>query len=742
MRVFDRPELKVQKDRRVCRATDSRIAKYSRRGLLISIVAFLLAIGIGGLRDVVPKLSLVLGLGLVLLTVLRGYYLFRFNSMYATGPHRWRSRYFTVSTLGALWWGLIVAAHAYFVGFSPETHFLWLYTVIFCSSVASVFAPYHRYPGIYITAAAGPAAVVGCLSGNLIGYIYGLSTLAFIWLLAHQGRRESENYWDRISAMQELKQRASTLAAAHRKSEAAVELTNEFISNVGQEFRSQLSDTLGALALLQDDSLTQRQEEWVKLARDASDTQLQLVDNVGLFTRVARKDIRLRHSQFNLVKKIQKTLNAAAEVAQQQGIEFNFLLDEDLPRAVVGDKQKTAHLLRNLTRSVITIAGQGEIWGQVRYNIGSDGEGLVELILEDDGKGEILPDESELFKAFTRVSTTQVNTGLGLSIAKGLAEAMGGYLQVNSGEDGNHYKIAIKYEVDHNQRAYFKPDPRLRGMRFSLIHQRGLYVNGMVQALTSLGADVETYSASREDGTLVLDSDPLVTPLLKGDVVLLAPALGDQAMLESALEKLSVIRLDFGEGGYLGIIGTPEHADQLEGFSQIPSLTAFFSKRPLNIVAFHDQVLEALFGESKKASRRVEREHESVMERIRRILLIEESHEHHEVTEEMLHSLGYQLQICENTESALAALSHKEYDLVLVDCQQNASNSAEIIEAVRQWQSVNDPTDHLPIVALTSTTDERFEGTCLAAGMDDYLTKPLTQADLKATLERWLGSVQ
>ncbi|MFC6979727.1 ATP-binding protein [Microbulbifer taiwanensis] len=425
MPIFDRPEIKVQKDRRVCRATDTRIAKYSRRGMLLSLCALLIAAAIGDLRIEAPRLLLVLGIGFVLLTLLRGYYVFRFSYLYSTGPHRWRQRYFLASTVGAAWWGLILYCHVWLLGFAPETQFLWLYTVIFCSSVTSVFAPYHRFLTWFIALPLMPAAVQAVLSGEIIGTIYGALTFAFVWLTAHQARRESENYWDRLTAMQELQQRASSLAAARKHSEAAVELTNEFVANIGQEFRSQLSDSLGALALLEAESLTERQREWVRLAKTAGSQQLKLVDNVGLFTRVARKDIRLRQGTFNLVKTIEKSFKFAARAAHRQRLEFNFQIDDNLPVMVTGDNRKTAQLIRNLVDSATVIAQVGELWGQVSFTPITSAEGQMTISLNDDGRGEILPDESELFGAFARLDTTQVTTGLGLSIAKGLAEAMG-----------------------------------------------------------------------------------------------------------------------------------------------------------------------------------------------------------------------------------------------------------------------------------------------------------------------------
>lgn len=733
MPLFDHPELKVQKDRRVCRNTDTRIAKYSRRGMLFSLVAFAVAVAIGELRTMSPKLVLVLAIGLVLLTLVRGYYVFRFQHLYATGPKRWRHRYFLASTLGAVWWGIILLSHVFLLGFSPATQFLWIYTVVFCASVASVFSPYHRFLTWFLAGSLVPAALQGFLTTDILGAIYGALTLAFVWLMAHQARRESENYWDRVAAMQALQQKASNLAAARKHSDAAVEVTNEFLANVGQEFRSQLTDTLGALALLEGDRLSDRQREWVHLAKNASNQQLKLVDNVGMFTRVARKDIHLRRTPFNLVRTMEKAFKFAAKAAQRQRLEFNFQISDDLPVMVTGDNRKTAQLIRNLVDSATVIAQSGELWGEASFEQLSTDEGQLTLKLVDSGGGEILPDESELFGAFSRMDTTQVTTGLGLNIAKGLAEAMGGYLQLHSSEDGNRYQAVIKFAIEPNQRIYLQPDRRLQDVEVLLLHQKGLFVSGISQILQSFGMEVT--SKNWDDGSTE-PMDHLMQAMDRGQLVVLAPAMGDGRMLSGVTQ---VITSTGSEPKKFPLLCMGGYGHKLE-FAPLAAAEpeAQYLARPVTRKEFHDAVVIRLFGGIKKTSRRLVCTNAEV-NRKRRLLLIEESRQHLGVTEEMLQALGYQVEVVAAVEDALSRLPDNNYDLLLVDCQQNTTHSAEIIEQLRHWESEFSPDDRLPIVALTSTTEEQFEGRCLAAGMDDYLTKPLSKDSLAETLERWLG---
>ena len=738
MPLFDHPELKVQKDRRVCRNTDTRIAKYSRRGMLFTLVAFAIGVAMGELRTLYPELVMVLGIGLVLLTLWRGYYVFRFDSIYATGPKRWRRRYFLASTLVAAWWGAILFAHVLLLGFTPVTQFLWLYTVVFCASVATVFSPYHRFLNWFLICSLVPAALEGFLTTDIIGAIYGALTLTFVWLMAHQARKESENYWDRVSAMQALQQKASNLAAARKHSDAAVEVTNEFLTNVGQEFRSQLSDSLGALALLEGDRLSERQREWVRLAKNANNQQLRLVDNVGMFTRVARKDIQLRRSPFNLVRTIEKAFKFASKHAHRQRLEFNFQIDDALPFMVTGDNRKTAQLIRNLVDSATVIAQTGELWGEASFEQIGTGEGQLTINLKDNGQGEILPDESELFGAFSRMDTTQVTTGLGLNIAKGLAEAMGGFLQLHSSDEGNRYQAVIKFDIEPNQRNYLTPDRRLQDSEVVVLHQKGLFVGGTVQVLRSFGMEVSCFPWTDGNEEAIAAFDQAVE---RGHLVLLVPAMGDTRLIGDIRELLSKRAADMAEGANsafpLICLGGFGSKAQFAGLAALNPDAQYLS-RPATRKELHEALVTRLFGGSKKQSRRVVSTSTEV-NRKRHLLLVEESRQHQGVTEEMLQTLGYQVEVVPSVEAALSLLPDNNYDLVLVDCQQNTAHSAEIIEQLRLWEADHAPDDHLPIVALTSTTEEQFEGRCLAAGMDDFLTKPLSKDSLAETLERWLG---
>lgn len=734
MPLFDSPELKVQKNRSICRVTDARIAKYSRWGLLFVLLAFTIAMAMGDLRHQMPRLSLGLGIGLIVVTLWRAYYVFRFETLYAAGPKRWRQRYFIVSTIGAAWWGLALFCHVLIAGFGADTFFLWLYTIIFCSSVAPIFSPYHRFFSWFMALSLIPAALQSLFIEGTFGAIYGALSLAFVWLMSHQAGRESRNYWDRIAAMEVLQQKASSLAEQREHSRAATELTNEFITNIGQEFRGQLSDVLGALTLLEGEKLPQGQSEWVQLAKNSANLQLKLVDKVGLFARVARKEIEVRQSSFNLIQVVETSFNSTAAVAQRQELEFNFEISADLPVMVRGDHRKIVQLLRNLMDSVIAIAHRGELLAQVKFEYVTAAEGQFAIVLNDNGKGEILPKASTLFGAFSRVNTPQVMTGLGLAIAKGLAEAMGGHFEVDSSAEGNRYLVAVKFEIEPRQREYLSVDRRLQDSEILLLHQSGQFVPGLIQTLHSF--DVEVLSHSWK-GTHVASEKAFSLAVKHKQPILLVPALGDQQLLgevanylqhqeEVALSEVKILCL-----------GTGEHKAQ---FSNLAKLVpqAHYLLRPAARKALHDALVVFLLGETKKTSRRITSA-ACAREVQRKLLLIDSANSRQGVSETLLRGLGYQTDVVPTVDTALELLAHNNYDLLVVDCQRDSACSADIIASLRHFESSHSPHDRLPIIALTSNAEEQFEARCLAAGMDDMVIKPLDKNNLRRTLERWFG---
>src|SRR5690606_14785396 len=197
MLQFFVPTIKVQKDRKIMRDTDARVAKYSRRGLVLNFIVFALCLTYGDFFDREYSLAIILITGLLLVTLLRSYYLFRFDVLYARAPARWRNQYFVASCLGAMWWSVILVSLTWVQGMRDETLIMWLYSIVIYSCVANVFASYRQFLSLYLFIGQIPAALTAILLGTVEGYLYGAIMLVFYVMLSHQAKVTSITFWER-----------------------------------------------------------------------------------------------------------------------------------------------------------------------------------------------------------------------------------------------------------------------------------------------------------------------------------------------------------------------------------------------------------------------------------------------------------------------------------------------------------------------------------------------------------------
>ena len=212
------------------RETDSRMAKYSRRGLILNFLAFIVCLVDGEFISNNPQLMIVLTVGLLIVTVLRGFYLFRFDQLYPRAPAKWRNQYFVATLIGAIWWGVILFSVTTKTQMQNEAPLLWFYTVIFFSSTANAFSPYQRFLSYYQFFGLIPAAAAALLLNTLDGYIYGIILFFFYLVLSHQCRNISQTYWEKLDAIYALARKTQFIEEEKRDTKANVRLTQNFLN--------------------------------------------------------------------------------------------------------------------------------------------------------------------------------------------------------------------------------------------------------------------------------------------------------------------------------------------------------------------------------------------------------------------------------------------------------------------------------------------------------------------------------
>jgi CheY-like chemotaxis protein/signal transduction histidine kinase len=727
-------DCKAKKNRANMLETDSRLAKYSRRGLISSFCAYVICLVFGEFFEVAKEKAVVLGAGLLLVTLIRGYFLFRFDALYARGPSSWRNRYFLASFLGAIWWSVILVSMTLEMGMNAETPIIWLYTVVFGSSMAGAFAPYSRFLVIYLALSQLPAAFAAMTLGTMQGYLFGIMMVVFFANLSYQGRASSRSYWQHLEANMALRHRAENLEEVNLGSRAAMNFRDEFLGKLSLEFRTSLNDVLGALTLLGNSPLNEQQKDWLNLAEHASERQLDLVDNVMDYSRIAAKELVLDVAVFNLPRHLENLMEETSSEAYQHGIEVSYAFSDELPSRVKGDALRFGKVVSYLVSHAVQFSVHSHLHVEGTFKYEDDQTGELKLVISD-GFGMDDVEASQLTNSITAETREPGEGGVALSICQGLAECMDGFVIVNVEPGrGVELRLNIRFPIADQKPWRMNASPKLKGKRLllisppkqideSLIMELSQWelqleqVEGTEQALRRLDEGVEAGKAF--DG-LVLWSEGTDTGLLGfSDTLAKDKQHGD---IKQVIALSPLLR----------------HAEEISQHRKAHPQVRFVGK-PLIKQRLHDALMDLWFSSDSGGRARATQQafDRNSMNQDKTILLVEDDRVNQMVAKSLLNNLGYQVEMAVNGREALNVLKQKQFDLVLMDCQMPEMDG---YCATREFRKLEEHEAlHTPVIAMTAHTEEGIQSRCLAAGMDDYLSKPVRLDELERRLRRWLG---
>ena len=729
MQLFT-PSSKVQRDRKIIRESDEKLAKYSRRGLAFSLLAYTICLAFGYMRVMQPELAVGLTVGFFVIVIMRTFFLLRFEAIYAKGPQRWRNLYFATTLLGAAWWTVILIATTLTLGMVGETPILWIYTVIFQATVTSSLSPYKKFSHIYQFISIIPPALAALWMGGFDGYMYSLMMLIFYVLLHQQVENLHDNYWQRLEANFALTQRTKVLEAEKRNVDASVDLNAEFLNSLGHEFRTSLNDILGGLTLLTDSKLSQQQQDLLQLAEKAAESQLDLVNNIVDFAKISNRSLVLENSIFNLRTRLEQWIVQQASTAHQQSIELDYQLATDLPLRVNGDIKRVGQVFNNLLSNAIKINEHGRVTVNISFDRDADDMGYLNLVIADEAQ-VIAGGRQVLAHSVSKVAAT--STSLWLSLCKGLVECMSGTFELIVTESNERkIKARLPLEVTNRQPATVRSIPKLNRQR--VLFFTDLEVNNFwVKEIEDWGLMIETVSDQTQAERRLDEARAHEHPFA--------------VMLTSLSQIQDNEKLDFlaglnAEDRYpeLKQILFLQHTD-----SSNPRLKALIDSsdqisalyRPVISGRFHEYLCHLLF--DKPLPKCLDAEHNHEMGQGKEVLLVDDHRVNQMVTQGMLEKLGYTVSLANNGYEALKLMEQREIDIVFMDCQMPEMDGFDASKAIRKREAEAGNVSHVPIVAMTAHTNDADKASCFAAGMDDYLPKPVRYDDIEARLIRWLG---